>query len=127
MSNETGSIRGAVSELRNNLSEIARVNEWAEHMGYHNPKKFSRFFLRTHGVRPQKVINYVRIKSIVMHLRDGETRANFDIAQLHSIPDEKALNNFTKYHTGLCPKEIKSAPSERIQKALEKVGSKFIE
>jgi transcriptional regulator GlxA family with amidase domain len=118
-------ISRAVEELKAHISEVARVYEWAEHMGYDNPKKFSRHFLRYFGVRPQKAITYIRLRSIVKQLRYNDQQDNYEIAQSHGIPDEKALNNFTNFHIGMSPSEIKTSSNKEINRALENLGSKF--
>ena len=51
MRRETVNITRAVDLLEANLMDVARVTEWANLMGYKNPKKFSRRFLRHYTVR----------------------------------------------------------------------------
>ncbi|MDZ7695065.1 MAG: helix-turn-helix domain-containing protein [Balneolaceae bacterium] len=124
MSSGTVNISRAVDVLKSNLIHVARVTEWASVMGYNNPKKFSRKFLRYHAVRPQKMLEYIRLKSIIQDLRDGNGISNFEIARTHGIPDEKALNKFINYHLGCPPTDVKEMSEEKIKDKLEKLGSK---
>lgn len=122
MGRETVCISRAVDLLEVNLKQVARVTEWAELMGYKNPKYFSRTFLRHHEMRPQKVLELIRLKSIIIQLRKNNT-SNFRIAKRHGIPDEIALNKFTNYHMGCSPTALKKMPEKQLQKEMEKFGS----
>lgn len=123
MHGEPVNITRAVDLLKANLMEVARVTEWANLMGYKNPKKFSRRFLRHYTIRPQPVLEYTRLKSIIKELRENR-RSNFEIARTHGIPDEKGLNKFTNYHLNSSPTELKELSEQQIQDKLEKLGSK---
>ncbi|MDR8390623.1 hypothetical protein NC796_05700 [Aliifodinibius sp. S!AR15-10] len=123
MRRETVNITRAVDLLEANLMDVARVTEWANLMGYKNPKKFSRRFLRHYTVRPQPVLEYTRLKSIIDQLRNTN-RSNFDIARTHGIPDEKGLNKFTNYHLDSSPTDLKKMPEQKIREKLERLGSK---
>ncbi len=122
MGRETVCISRAVDLLEVNLKQVARVTEWAELMGYKNPKYFSRTFLRHHEMKPQKVLELIRLKSIIIQLRKNNT-SNFRIAKRHGIPDEIALNKFTNYHMGCSPTALKKMPEKQLQKKMEKFGS----
>lgn len=115
-------ISNAIKELEANLSHTARVVEWAELMGYKCPKKFAQRFLRHYSVRPIKMLEYIRLKSIINQLRETNY-SNFDIARQHGIPDEIALNKFINYHMGCSPSEIKRMPDKHLREILEKFGS----
>lgn len=119
-------ISHAVAVLETNLSEIARVVEWAELMGYDCPKKFARKFLRYYQIRPQKMLEYIRLKSVLKQLREGRY-TNFEIARNHGIPDEIALNKFVNYHIGCSPRKLKMMSSLHLSKKMngleEKMGS----
>lgn len=117
-------IAEAFDELRNHLSEIGRVYEWAYFMGYDDPKMFGEKFLQFYDIRPHKAMDYIRLKSIIHYLRASDTYTNHQIACLHSIPNEKALNNYTNYHLGLSPTDIKSMPESKLDSIFEKLGSK---
>jgi methylphosphotriester-DNA--protein-cysteine methyltransferase len=116
----------AIEKLKNHLSDIARVAEWADLMGYDNPKYFSEKFLQHYDVRPHKVMDYIRLKSITKYLRTTEY-SNHQIARIHSLPGEKALNNYTNYHLGHSPTNLKTMPEARLYSILEKFGSKIQE
>ena len=120
-------IHNAVHELKSNLREVARVFEWADLMGYEDPKRFSEKFLRHYGVRPQKIMELVRLESIIRYLRNSEKYSNFRIARMHSLPCEKTLNNFTNYHAGCSPTRLKNMHDEEVMKLLDNIWSAKIE
>lgn len=117
----------AIVALEANLSEVARVFEWARLMGYEDPKRFSERFLRHYGVRPQKVLELIRLESIIRDLRGAESHSSLRIARLHSMPDEKTLNNFTNYHTGYSPTRLRNISKEEVGMLLENLWSKIRE
>ena len=117
---ETVEIDRSVALLRANLSNTARVSEWADLMGYNCPKRFARMFLRHYSARPQKILESVRIKSITNQLRDGKW-SNFQIARAHSISDEIALNKFINYHLGCSPTDLKRLSSNELVEVMRAV------
>lgn len=119
-------LHNAVEELRANLTDVARVFEWADLMGYEDPKRFSEKFLRHFGVRPQKIMELIRLESIIRSLRSEEDYSNYKIARMHSLPCEKTLNNFTNYHTGYSPTALKEKSSEEIGDLMEDLWSKVM-
>ncbi len=120
-------IEDALKQLKANLSEVARVYEWADLMGYEDPKRFSEKILRHYGVRPQKMMELVRLESIIQELRSQNNYSNLRIARMHSIPDEKTLNNFTNYHLGLSPTALRNKPKEEVSTLLEMRWRKILE
>jgi len=125
MNNQT--LHNAVEELMANLTEVARVFEWADLMGYEDPKRFSEKFLRYYGVRPQKIMELVRLESIIRYLRSEEGYSNYKVARLHSLPCEKTLNNFTNYHAGYSPTALKHKSREEVDSLMEELWSKIME
>lgn len=121
------SIYNAVDELKANLTDVARVFEWADLMGYEDPKIFSEKFLRHYGVRPQKIMELIRLESIIRSLRSEENYSNYKIARMHSLPCEKTLNNFTNYHTGYSPTALKNKSGKEISRLMEELWSKVME
>lgn len=121
------SMENALPELKSNLTEIARVFEWARLMGYEDPKKFSEKFLRHYGIRPQKIMELVRLESIIRYLQSEQDFSNLKIARLHSLPCEKTLNNFTNYHAGYSPTDLRNKSEQEIQELLENIWSKITE
>jgi transcriptional regulator GlxA family with amidase domain len=117
-------ISNAIEELKANLSNTSRVEDWAELMGYNCPKKFARRFLRYYSVRPIIMLEYIRLGSITSQLRKSSL-SNFEIARQHGIPDEIALNKFINYHIGCSPTEIKRMSDEQFRVRIEKFGSKI--
>ena len=122
---ETVEIDRSVTLLRDNLSNTARVSEWANLMGYSCPKRFARMFLRHYSARPQKIMESVRIKSITRQLREGQW-SNFEIARAHGIADEIALNKFVNYHLGCSPTRIKHLSEIQLCKILQEMNGKMI-
>src|SRR6056297_2679384 len=122
MNNQT--LHNAVEELMANLTEVARVFEWADLMGYEDPKRFSEKFLRYYGVRHQKIMELVRLESIIRYLRSAEGYSNYKVARLHSLPCEKTLNNFTNYHAGYSPTALKHKSREEVDSLMEELWSK---
>jgi len=110
-------IQESVTLLRANLSNTARVSEWAELMGYNCPKRFARCFLRHYSARPQKILEFVRMKSITHQLRE-DNLSNFEIARAHGIADEIALNKFVNYHLGCSPSRVKSLTVIQLRRKL---------
>lgn len=117
----------AISKLKVNLPEVARVNEWAELMGYDNPRIFSDTFLRHYGIRPQKIMELVRLESIIQHLRSRQDARNLLIARFHSMPDEKTLNNFTNYHLGCSPTDIRNMTESKIRELMIQFWNSLVE
>ncbi|SMO71996.1 hypothetical protein [Fodinibius sediminis] len=124
MSAESLHISESVERLNANLRQVAQVVEWADLMGYQNPKKFSRRFLRHYAVRPCRMLVSVRLQSIYKLLKAGQY-SNFEIARRHSLPDEKALNKFVNYHLGCCPSKLEAMNEDRFEEKMEKFGSKI--
>lgn len=127
MSTKAYQISEAVEILSNNLSEIARVTEWSEIMGYKNTQKFSYKFLKHYKIRPLKVLDFKRLVSIVEMLKSKKNYSCLTIAHRHSLPDEKALNNFTNYHLGCAPTDLKVMSETEINERLKKFGNKIQE
>ena len=122
---ETVEIDRSVSLLRANLSKTARVSEWADLMGYSCPKMFARNFLRYYAACPQKILEYVRVKSITRQLREGKW-SNFEIARAHGISDEIALNKFVNYHLGCSPTCVRNLSDIQLRKILQEMYGKMI-
>lgn len=120
-------IQHAVNELKSNLTEVARVFEWADLMGYEDPKRFSEKFLRHYGIRPQKIMELIRLGSIIRGLRSSNNYSNIKIAHQHSLPCEKTLNNFTNYHAGYSPTDLKTMSEEEIDRLMENLWNEVRE
>ncbi len=116
-------IADSIIILKSNLENTARVAEWAELMGYSNPKRFARKFLRHFSVRPQTCLKCIRLESILTSLRNDNT-SNFEIARKYGIPDEIALNKYINYHLHCSPSQVKCMPEKQLQEKVEKLGSK---
>lgn len=115
-------ISESINVLCDNLSKVAQVGEWADLMGYGNSKKFSRRFLNHYSVRPCKILISIRLKSIYRQLQNT-SKSNYEIARLHSLPDEKALNKFVNYHFGCSPSQLKVMTEKSFKTEMEKYCS----
>ncbi|NGP88123.1 AraC family transcriptional regulator [Fodinibius halophilus] len=110
-------IGDAIAELERHLDSVARVYEWAYLMNYKDSKLFSRHFLRHFRLRPSKVLKRVRLQSIIKQLRqNGESCIK--IAWAHSLPDEKALYNFTNRHLAKSPTQLKALSDKEAEEVL---------
>lgn len=118
------SIEDAVEELKINLETVARVYEWADLMDYENPKIFTRHFLRHFGRRPSEVLKEVRLESIITQLRKNGDSC-LQVAQAHSLPDEKALNNYTNRHLDISPNKIKRLSDKELRNLMGNPGSRI--
>jgi transcriptional regulator GlxA family with amidase domain len=114
MKEKSKPIELAVKELKENLDTVARVSEWADLMGYKRTKLFSRHFLKQHSIRPKKILLKIRLKSIIQILQNSQ-KSCYEIARLHSLPDEKALNSFVKRHLGISPSKVKTLEENKLQ------------
>lgn len=108
----------AVEELKANLDTVARVYEWARLMGYKNPKLFGRHFIRRFRSRPSEMLKQIRLRSIISTLRRNN-KPCAEVAWKHSLPDEKALNNYTNRHAGYSPSQIREMSDQEIQALLK--------
>ena len=119
-------ISESIKMLEAHIASTARVAEWAELMGYKNERRFSRHFVRHFRERPSRTLTGIRLKSIAHDLRTTSYNHQ-EIAWRHSLPDEKALYNFVKYHAGCSPTQLKKMPEDNMYRIFENLGSKFRE
>ena len=113
-------ISRALDMLKKNLAEVARVNEWSELMGYKSTQRFTYHFVKYYGNRPHKFLVVIRLESIIHELREN-CKSNLEIARDHSLPEERALNNFTNYYLDLSPTQIKEIPRQEVERVLLKI------
>jgi methylphosphotriester-DNA--protein-cysteine methyltransferase len=113
-------ITDAKKELKANLDTVARVYEWAELMNYKKPKLFARHFLRHWGKPPSAVMVIVRLKSIIAQLRNTDNSC-FQIARMHGMTDEKALNNFVNRHLSCSPTRVKAVKVSKLDKLIRSI------
>lgn len=107
-------IKYAIDELEANLATTARIYEWAELMGYENPKLFARHFIRQFHRRPSEVLTEVRLGSLIEQLRMNDSSC-LEVALEHSLPDEKALYNYFKRHLDCSPTEVQAMTEQELQ------------
>ncbi|MTI88328.1 MAG: helix-turn-helix transcriptional regulator [Balneolaceae bacterium] len=100
-------IEKAVEVVKQNLSEVCTVQEWADVMGFKSSRQFSKNFRDHYGVRPSKKITQIKIERVKMLINESEEVKHFIIANEIGLPDEQALYKFMKYHTGQSPSGIR--------------------
>jgi len=122
--NHSERISQSIEKLEANLFQTARVEDWAELMGYECPKDFAHQFMQYYSIRPVHILKFIRLKSITEKLRKNNT-SNFEIARQYGIPNEIALNKFINYHIGCSPTEVKKMHDDQLAKKLKKIGSKI--
>lgn len=117
----------ALQIARANLKEIRTVTEWAERMGYNNPKRFSSEFRDHFGERPMKILNILSsIKAIELLTTTDKTVYEIGYFEL-GIGDEKPFCQFMKYHVGYSPRKIRAIKNGEVGKLMEKLRSKIRE
>ena len=89
--------------LRKNIAEISSVSQWAELMGYSDPKKFSADYLNNFRKRPKKNIVLLKVQVAIYLLEKHQSKSCYIIAKELGLKDEKALNDFIRNHTGNPP------------------------
>ncbi len=115
-------IEDAVDELKSNLETVARVSEWAALMEYRKPRTFSSDFRRHYRCNPSDVLKEVRLASIIGMLRTNN-KFCWEVALVHSLPDEKALYNYVKRHMNCSPTKIKNMSKKELLSLIdEKLG-----
>lgn len=93
----------ALQVAQKNLKEIRTVTEWAEEMGYENPKTFSRKFRNYFGRRPKSKLIKIRVDEFVKLSKRNPNVGCYVIALNLGFKDEIALSKFIKRHTGASP------------------------
>ncbi|MFY0685024.1 MAG: AraC family transcriptional regulator [Balneola sp.] len=100
-------IKNAIPLLEKNISSIRTVCEWAETMGYSDPKYFARVFRGEFGTGTKEALVQVRIKSWIEYVRENPKLKNYCTAQEIGLKDEVALNKYLKQYTGKTPTQLK--------------------
>ncbi|MEX0780997.1 MAG: AraC family transcriptional regulator [Balneolales bacterium] len=116
----------AVKILETNLDRVCQVSEWADLLCYENENKFRRSFLRYFQRKPVKVLNEIRMKSIITDLRKNNSTSD-SIAWRHCLSDHNALYSFTKRHTGCSPTRIKEFNNKELSGIIKKSLSEIVE
>ncbi len=101
--------------LREKLSEIHTVSEWADLLGFKSDKTFSRKYRNKKGKRPKHVLIKTKLDRALYLLKNNSGMSCYEVAQEIGKKDEKALNFFFKTHLGMSPTEskIRSISKER--------------
>ena len=114
MKNKRIPIEKSMDILRFNLKYIARVNEWAEAIGYGSEKKFRRDFIQYFKISPGKVIKGMLLLSIIKCLENERDISCNEIAWRHGMRDHNELNSFVRYHTNRSPSDIKNMDQQNL-------------
>lgn len=93
--------------LKNDIQKIRTVSEWAEAMGYANPKYFARIFRREFGLGAKEALVKVRVNCWLDCIARDPEQKNYCTAQLVGLKDEVALNKYIKKYTGKTPTQLK--------------------
>lgn len=93
----------ALPIVQQNLKEIRTVTEWAEKMGYENPKYFSRRFKKYYGVPPKPKLVELRVEKFHELIKQDPEISCFEIGSELGVGDEVDLNKYIKSHTGSPP------------------------
>jgi AraC-like DNA-binding protein len=96
-------MENALQIARESLKEIRTVTEWAEKMGYENPKYFSRRFKKYYGVPPKPKLVKLRIETFHELIEENPEMSCFEIGFELGVGDEKELNEYIRYHTKRSP------------------------
>lgn len=117
----------ALQIARENLKEVRTVTEWAERMGYDDPKRFSREFRNHFGERPLRIQNLLKlIRAIELLTTTDKTVYEIGVCEL-DIGDEKKFCKFMRYHIGNSPRKIRAKKNGEVDRLIEKLRSKIRE
>jgi len=101
-------IESAVDVLKQHISVIDRVSEWAEKMGSHNTKKFSRQIRDHYGVRPKKLMTQIKLQRVKDLISNDEKITFYEVAKEVGKKDEQALYHFVMRATGHPPSKFRT-------------------
>jgi AraC-like DNA-binding protein len=104
----------ALGYLKQNISQINTVKEWATHFGYESEKYFSRQIRDLTGKRPKAIIIQVKLECIMECLQEPKDEILYCIARDLGFANDTALYKFVKRHTGKSPTELKRECEKRI-------------
>lgn len=91
--------------LKNHLTEILSVKEWASKMGY-SRTSFQIEYRNTFGRVPKLTMKDLRLQQFRIW-RETQRHLPFgEIARKLGLRDERALYGYVKYHTGKAPTEF---------------------
>jgi AraC-like DNA-binding protein len=100
-------IENSKEALRNKIRDIRTVCEWAEEMGYEDPKYFARVFRSKYGVGPKEALVKIRINRWIECILQDPEQKNYSSAREVGLKDEVALNKYLKQYTGKTPTQLK--------------------
>lgn len=93
--------------LKKKIRDIRTVSEWAEEMGYSDPKYFARVFRSKYGMGPKEALVRIRINSWIECIHKFPGEKNYCTAREIGLKDEVALNKYLKQYTGKTPTQLK--------------------
>lgn len=93
--------------LKKKIRDIRTVSEWAEEMGYADPRYFARIFRSKFGIGPKEALVTIRINSWIECISKDPDQKNYCTAQEIGLSDEVALNKYLKQYTGKTPTQLK--------------------
>ncbi|MCH8569664.1 MAG: helix-turn-helix domain-containing protein [Balneolales bacterium] len=98
----------ADSVLRENIAQIGTVAEWAEVVGYADPKSFARKYRNKFDRRAKEAIIKTKLDVAISLLKNKPDLSCYEIARKIGKEDEKALNYFFYTHLRRPPREYRS-------------------
>ena len=93
--------------LRKKIRDIRTVSEWAEEMGFSDPKYFARVFRAKQGIGAKKTLVKIRINTWINCISKNPDQKNYCTAREIGLKDEVALNKYIKQYTGKTPTQLK--------------------
>ncbi|MFA5669689.1 MAG: helix-turn-helix domain-containing protein [Balneolaceae bacterium] len=93
---------------RANIKSIRTVSEWAQWMGYENPKYFARVFKKIYSVSPKTRLVQIRIEAFHLLIKGYPDISSYEIGQELGLGDEHDLNKYIKRHTKSPPTKWKN-------------------
>jgi AraC-like DNA-binding protein len=107
-------IKNSKETLKKKIRDIRTVSEWAEEMGYKDPRYFARVFRAKYGMGPKEALVQIRINSWIECISKDPDQKNYCTAQEIGLSDEVALNKYLKQYTGKTPTQLKREIIDRM-------------
>lgn len=98
--------------LKENLTKILSVEEWAKACGYRNADSFSRRYRNQFGIRPKHAMVKHRLKKAKQMLIEEPEISCYEVAQAIGKRDEKELHRYFITHTQNPPSFYREKRSE---------------
>lgn len=98
-----------------NMHEIRTLAEWAQRMGYRDPKYFGFKYRKYYGQNGKLAMVFMRLNQAKkLLLRDAHLK-HYEIAQMIGLKDEVSLYKYFMRHAGKSPSAFKDMPPVKIE------------